>query len=83
MGKNIWVGVLNKDKLYIKFNYDEEKIRNIKTINGRRWELEKRYWTIPYMSIPVQFEPSVRYLRAIIPADKSQYSGGRKPSFRR
>ena len=48
MGKNIWVGVVNKDKLYVKFNYDEEKIRNIKTINGRRWELEKRYWTIPY-----------------------------------
>lgn len=35
MDIDIWIGVINKDKLYIKFNYDKEKVRKIKTINGR------------------------------------------------
>jgi hypothetical protein len=38
MDIDIWVVVINKDELYIKFNYDKEKVRKIKTRNGRVWE---------------------------------------------
>lgn len=48
MGTDIWVELINTDKLYIKFNYNKEKVRKIKLINGRAWEPEERYWTVPY-----------------------------------
>ena len=48
MDKDIWVGVVNNHKLYIKFNYDDSKVKKVKTINGRVWEPSERHWTIPY-----------------------------------
>lgn len=33
MDTDIWVGVINTNKLYIKFDYDKEKVRKIKLIN--------------------------------------------------
>lgn len=48
MDTDIWVGIINNDKLYIKFDYDKEKVRKIKTINGRQWEPDEKYWTVPY-----------------------------------
>ena len=38
MNEDIYVGVVNYDKLYIKFKYDDNKVKKVKTINGRVWE---------------------------------------------
>ncbi len=48
MNEDIYVGVVNYDKLYIKFKYDDNKGKKVKTINGRVWEPVYKYWTIPY-----------------------------------
>ena len=48
MDNDIWVGAVNNKELYIKFAYDEEKVRKVKIISGRRWEPKEKYWTSPY-----------------------------------
>ena len=39
--------VQNQDVYVIRFPYDRQLIYIIKSIPGRRWEPEKKYWTIP------------------------------------
>ncbi len=48
MFKRIYVGVINNDRLFVKFDYDEESIRRIREINDRSWNQQEKYWTIPY-----------------------------------
>lgn len=45
MDTDIWVGIINNDKLYIKFDYDKGKIRKIKTVTGRKQETEEKHFT--------------------------------------
>ncbi|HHV65366.1 MAG TPA: tyrosine-type recombinase/integrase [Peptococcaceae bacterium] len=38
----------NKQQLFVTFRYSEERVKTIKSINGRAWNAEKRCWVIPY-----------------------------------
>jgi hypothetical protein len=38
----------NRIDAEVEFPYDEEAIRIIRTIAGRRWHRDDRYWTIPF-----------------------------------
>lgn len=38
----------NLKELFVTFDYTEERVRNIKAINGRIWDPKKRHWIIPY-----------------------------------
>lgn len=38
----------NSEKLFVTFDYTEERVANIKAIKGRAWNPQKRYWVIPY-----------------------------------
>lgn len=47
MNKKICVGAIDPERLYIRFPYDEEIIKIIKEIDGRRWESTEKYWSVP------------------------------------
>ena len=36
------------DKVIIRIPYDQELIRKIKMISGRRWNPKEKYWEVPY-----------------------------------
>ncbi|WP_425447921.1 site-specific tyrosine recombinase/integron integrase [Dethiothermospora halolimnae] len=35
-------------RIIIKFKYDKEKVKKIRKVNGRVWNGEEKYWSIPY-----------------------------------
>ena len=37
----------NEDLLVVKFEYEPELVEKIKTIDGRNWNSERKYWTVP------------------------------------
>lgn len=39
--------IQNNDVYEIRFKYDPEIIQIIKTVNGRQWNPERKFWTIP------------------------------------
>lgn len=42
------ISVIQNDTVYeIRFKYDPEIIQIIKTVNGRQWNPERKFWTIP------------------------------------
>lgn len=42
------ISVIQNNDLYeIRFKYDPEIIQIIKTVNGRQWNPERKFWTIP------------------------------------
>lgn len=38
----------NDEKILVKLPYCEERIKQIKKIQGYRWHIDKKYWSIPY-----------------------------------
>jgi SWI/SNF-related matrix-associated actin-dependent regulator 1 of chromatin subfamily A len=44
----------NDGKLIVRFPYDPEKIAAIKTVTGRRWNSEKKFWTVPHTGQAVE-----------------------------
>jgi len=39
---------IENNKIIIRVPYNQDLIKKIKTISGRRWNAEKKYWEIPY-----------------------------------
>jgi len=35
-------------KIIIRIPYDQDLIKNVKTIPGRRWNTKEKYWEVPY-----------------------------------
>jgi len=46
-------------EIIVHFPYDEELIKDIKTVYGIRWDKEKKYWTAPYKT------HTLKYLRKL------------------
>ena len=71
-------------RLIVFFPYSAECVAKIKTVAGRRWHQEERYWTVPHTDgtlrhllallagKPVEMDPSLRPVKV---SDTSQTSG--------
>ncbi|MFW5991654.1 MAG: hypothetical protein ACOCQN_00500, partial [Halanaerobiaceae bacterium] len=46
----VYISVLNENKIKIEFEYTKMRVEKIKKVPGRRYEPERKYWTIPYDS---------------------------------
>lgn len=49
-GDNMSISVyadIDHNRLIIRFDYSEERVKKIRTIAGRSWNQKERYWTIP------------------------------------
>ena len=44
----------NKEEIMITFDYSEKLVEKIRKIPGRRWNLEGKYWTIPYTDYAIK-----------------------------
>lgn len=42
---------LDERNLSVKFNYDVEKIKKIRTLSSYKWDKEKRQWLVPYTDL--------------------------------
>ena len=52
MGIHIQKG--EEEELIVKFNYTSGRVKKIKLIDGRRWDPEEKFWTIPYTEEAVE-----------------------------
>ncbi|MDR5683100.1 MAG: integron integrase [Armatimonadota bacterium] len=76
----IWIGPGEVGWLVVHFPYDPQCVAKIKTIAGRRWHPEGKYWTVPrtdgvlarllalFAGRPVEVDPALR------PADRRRES---------
>ena len=37
----------DEDRLYVNFNYTHNRVERIKKIEGHKWDVIKRHWSIP------------------------------------
>ena len=40
----------NAEQLIIRFQYSDERVEKIRSISGRVWHAQERYWTIPFVA---------------------------------
>lgn len=45
---SIFVSMKRNDRLIIRFDYTEDRVKKIRSIIGRSWNQKDRYWTIPF-----------------------------------
>jgi integrase/recombinase XerD len=38
----------NNEKIFIRFQYSKDIIKKIRTVNGRKWDPERKHWVIPF-----------------------------------
>ncbi len=46
-GGSVRIDAGEGNRLVVRFHYTPERVRKIKTVPGRRWHPEKKYWTVP------------------------------------
>jgi hypothetical protein len=54
------LGITN-GRLALKFPYDPDAVRDIKAINGRRWDAEEKVWLVPISSVRLVWEFCDKY----------------------
>lgn len=44
----------NREEIFVFFQYSEDRVEKIKSIEGRRWNSEGEYWIIPYSNYAIK-----------------------------